>query len=164
MELNLVQITSACIVLASLLVPINFMLGVKSDKQRFLSAILFVVLQAYVIHSLLEAYDIVAMGYQVLAKLCFVTAAFGLIAAYMIYQVKARHGLIGGLFGTAMLIAFGVWMSAEIIESSGLVVGERMEIVENVGAIFMGGFGIFIVARYFWLRQTMPIEPNYIPS
>ena len=164
MEVNVIQITSACIVLASSLVPLNFMLGVKSDRQRFLSIILFVVLQAYVVHSLLEAFDLVGMGYQVLAKLCFVGAAFCLMGSYIVYQARAKHSVIGGLFGVAMLVSIGAWMTVEMVESTGLIVGERMEIVENIGAIFMGGFGVFLVARYFWLKHSVLLEPNYLRS
>jgi hypothetical protein len=164
METNLIQITSACIVLASSLVPLNFMLGVKSGRQRFLSVVLFLVLQAFVVHSLLEAFEFVAVGYQVFTKLCFVIAAFGLVAAYIICQVKARHTLIGGLFGIAMLTAFGVWMIVETIETSGLLTGERMELVESLGSIFMGGFGIFLVTRFFWIRHAIPMNYSYARS
>ena len=164
METNLIQITSACIVLASSLVPLNFMLGVKSGRQRFLSVVLFLVLQAYAVHSLLEAFDLVALSYQVFAKLCFVIAALGLMATYIICQAKARHTLIGGLFGITMLTAFGVWMMVETIETLGLLTGERMELVESLGSIFMGGFGIFLVTRFFWLRHAIPINYSYAPS
>jgi hypothetical protein len=164
METNLIQITSACIVLASSLVPLNFMLGVKSHTERFLSTILFVVLLAYVTHSLMEAFDLVAIGYQAFAKICFVTAALGLVASYLVCQVKARHMLVGGLFGVAMLAAFGAWMAVEVIETSGLLVAQRLESVESLGSVFMAGFGVFLVARFFWLRHSVTISYNYAQS
>src|SRR5437867_9424765 len=98
-ETNLIQITSACVVLAASLVPLYFILGVRADRQRLLSVILFVVLQAYVVHSLIESFQLLGTGYQVFAKLCFVVSTLGLVASYSFFQVKAKHTLVSGIFG-----------------------------------------------------------------
>jgi hypothetical protein len=155
METSLIQITSACIALVSSLIPLYFMLGVKAERQRLLSLILFVVLQAYVVHSLIEVFGLVASSYQVFAKVCFVVSTFGLMASYSFFQVKTKHTLIGGIFGLAMMLTFGIWMVGELAEATAMF---DIEIIESISSVVMAGFAIFIIARLFWLRKIVLVE------
>ena len=155
METNLIQITSACIALVSSLVPLYFMLGVRAKKQRLLSVILFIVLQAYVVHSLIEAFELVGVGYQVFAKFCFVVSTFGLMASYSFFQVKTKNTLIGGIFGLVMMLTFGIWMVGEIAEATTIF---DNKLIESIGSIGMTGFAMFIIARFFWLRKGVLLE------
>ncbi len=164
MEINLVQITSACIVLVSTLIPLNFMIGVKARRQRVLSSILLIVLAAYSTHSLLEVFALLGADYQVFTKLCFVISAFGLIASYSFYQMKGNHTLIGGIYGISMIAAFGTWITVELFEAASVISGESIEMAENISSIVMAVFALFLIGRYFWLRSILPIEPNYLRS
>jgi hypothetical protein len=155
METNLIQITSACVVLVSSLVPLYFVLGAKAERQRLLSVILFVVLQAYVVHSLIESFELVGTNYQVFAKLCFVVSTFGLTASYSFFQIKAKHALIGGMFGLVMTVTFAIWMIGELAEAT---LAFENETVEYVSSIVMASFGIFLIARYLWIRKIVLAE------
>ena len=168
MELNfLIQIISVLIVLAASSIPIHFALKIKTERQRILSLLLFAALIAYSIHSLLESFELV--NYQVFTKLCFIVSAFGLMAAYSFYQVRTNHVLIGGIFGIAMIAAFGMWMVGELVEAITITTptedGEYgIKTIDSISSIVMAGFGIFLIARLFWLRSVMPIEPKYVRS
>ena len=164
METNLLQIISACIVLVAALIPIHFMLGVKTRRQRILSSILLIVLSAYSAHSLIEALDLVGDNYQVFTKLCFIISAFGLMVSYSFFQLKTNHTLIGGIYGVAMMVAFSTWMIAEFVEVAIISNQESHEMVENVSSLMMAGFGIFLISRFFWLRNIIPIEAKYLRS
>lgn len=155
MEINLIQIASACIVLVSTLVPLYFMLCIKAERQRLLSVILFIVLQAYVVHSLIEAFGLLDSAFQVFIKVCFVVAAFGLMVSYSFFQIRAKHSLVGGIFGAAMLLAFAAWMTVELAEATTMFDNES---IESIGSVVMAGFAVFIIARYFWLRSTVLLE------
>ena len=167
LEVNfLIQIISVLVVLAASSIPIHFALKIKTERQRILSSLLFAALIAYSIHSLLESFELV--NYQVFTKLCFIVSAFGLMAAYSFYQVRANHVLIGGIFGIAMIAAFGMWMVGELVEAIAITPTEDGEYgiktIDNISSIVMAGFGIFLIARLFWLRSVMPIEPKYVRS
>jgi hypothetical protein len=166
LEVNLIQIISVLIVLAASSIPIHFALKIKTERQRILSSLLFAALIAYSIHSLLESFDLV--NYQVFTKLCFIVSAFGLMAAYSFYQVKTNHAMIGGIFGIAMIAAFGMWMVGELIEAIANTPTEDGEYgiktIDSISSIVMAGFGIFLIVRFFWLRSVMPIEPKYVRS
>jgi hypothetical protein len=160
METNLIQIISACVIIGASLIPLRFALRIKVDKQRILSSLLFIALVAYTIFSLLESFGFV--NYNIFAKISFIVFAFGLMTSYFIYQLKANHVIVGGVFGIAMIVAFGTWMAIELAEATILMDDEEShEIAENVGSIVMMGFGIFLITRFFWLRSIMPIEPKY---
>jgi hypothetical protein len=131
------------------------MLGIRAERQRLLSGILFIVLQAYVVHSLIEAFAIVDVGYQVFAKVCFVASIFGLMASYSFFQVKSKHTLIGGIFGLAMMLTFSTWMIGELAEATAMF---DNEIIESNSSIVLVGFSIFIIARFFWLRKAVLLE------
>ena len=160
------QIISVIIVLAASSIPIRFALKIKTERQRILSSFLFAALIAYSIHSLLESFELV--NYQVFTKLCFIVSAFGLIAAYSFYQVRTNHALIGGIFGIAMIAAFGMWIVGELVEAITITNTEDgeygMKTIDSISSIVMAGFGIFLIARFFWLRSVMPIEPKYVRS
>jgi hypothetical protein len=106
----------------------------------------------------------------VFTKLCFIVSAFGLMAAYSFYQVRTNHALIGGIFGIAMIAAFGMWMVGELVEAITITPpatedGEySIKTIDSISSIVMAGFGIFLIARFFWLRSVMPIEPKYVRS
>jgi hypothetical protein len=85
------------------------------------------------------------------------------MAAYSFLQFRANHVLIGGLFGIAIIASFGTWMVGELIESF-VVTEENVENVEYINSSVMAGFSIFLIARFFWLRNVMPIEPKYVRS
>lgn len=163
------QIISVIIVLAASSIPIHFALKIKTERQRILSSFLFAALIAYSIHSLLESFELV--NYQVFTKLCFILSAFGLMAAYSFYQFRTNHALIGGIFGIAMIAAFGMWMVGELVEAiiitttSATEDGEYgIKTIDSVSSTVMAGFGIFLIVRFFWLRSVMPIEPKYLRS
>jgi hypothetical protein len=161
---------SVLIVLAASSIPIYFALKIKTERQRILSSLLFVALIAYSIHSLLESFELV--NYQLFTKLCFIVSAFGLMAAYAFYQFRTNHALIGGVFGIAMMAAFGMWMVGELIEAITITTittptedGEYgVKSIDRISSIVMAGFGIFLIARLFWLRSVMPIEAKYMRS
>lgn len=48
-----------------------------------------------------------------------------------------------------MMISFGIWMISELFEA----IAE-----ENC----RGGFGIFLIIRFFWIRNTTDIESKNI--
>jgi hypothetical protein len=167
LEVNfLIQIISVLIVLAASCIPIYFALKIKTERQRILSSLLFAALIAYSIHSLLESFELV--NYQVFTRLCFIISAFGLMAAYSFYQVRTNHALIGGIFGIAMTAAFGTWMVGELVEAIAITPTEDGEYgiksIDSISSIVMAAFGIFLIARFFWLRSVMPIEPKYVRS
>jgi hypothetical protein len=163
------QIISVIIVLAASSIPIHFALKIKTERQRILSSFLFAALIAYSIHSLLESFELV--NYQVFTKLCFILSAFGLMAAYSFYQFRTNHALIGGIFGIAMIAAFGMWMVGELVEAIIVTTTSATEdreygvkTIDSISSTVMAGFGIFLIARFFWLRSVMPIEPKYLRS
>jgi hypothetical protein len=165
LEVNfLIQIISVLIVLSASSIPIHFALKIKTERQRILSSFLFAALIAYCIHSLLESFELV--NYQVFTKLCFIMSAFGLMAAYSFYQFRTNHALIGGIFGIAMIAALGTWMVGEFVEAIAITPTEDGEYdiktIDSISSIVMAGFGIFLIARFFWLRGVMPIEPKYV--
>jgi phosphate/sulfate permease len=157
---------SVLIVLAASSIPIHFALKIKTERQRILSSLLFAALIAYSIHSLLESFELV--NYQVFTRLCFIISAFGLMAAYSFYQVRTNHALIGGIFGIAMTAAFVTWMVGELFEAIAITPTEDGEYgiksIDSISSIVMAAFGIFLIARFFWLRSVMPIEPKYVRS
>ena len=165
---SLIQIISVLIVLAATSIPIHFALKIKTERQRILSSFLFAALIAYSIHTLLESFELV--NYQLFTRLCFIVASFGLMAAYSLYQFRTNHALIGGLFGIAMIAAFGMWMLGELVEAITVTTTQAEEEenavrnIDTLSSIVMGGFGIFLIARFFWLRSVMPIEPKYVRS
>jgi hypothetical protein len=167
LEVNfLIQIMSVFIVLVASSIPIYFALKIKTERQRILSSFLFVALIAYCIHSLLESFELV--NYKVFTRLCFVISAFGLMATYSLYQFRTNHVLIGGIFGSAMIVVFGMWMVGELIEAIVIRPTEDGEYgvksIDSISSIGMAGFGIFLIARFFWLRSFMSIEPKHVRS
>jgi hypothetical protein len=175
----LLQIISVLIILAASSIPIHFALKIKTERQRILSSFLFAALIAYSIHTLLESFELV--NYQLFTRLCFIVAAFGLMAAYSLYQFRTNHALIGGFFGIAMIMAFGMWMAGELVEAVTITTTitdadtdthteadeEQHGInktIDTISSMVMAGFGIFLIARFFWLQSVMPIEPKYMRS
>jgi hypothetical protein len=174
----LIQIISVLIVLAASSIPIHFALKIKTERQRILSSFLFAALIAYSIHTLLESFELV--NYQFFTRLCFIVAAFGLMAAYSLYQFRSNHVLIGGVFGIAMIAAFGMWMAGELVEAVTITTNTIADAdthteadeeqhginktIDTISSMVMAGFGIFLIARFFWLQSVMSIEPKYMRS
>jgi hypothetical protein len=77
------------------------------------------------------------------------------MAAYCFFQVKAKRTLISGIFGLAMMLSFGSWMAGELIESTSFF---NHETIEYIASIPMAEFGIFLIARFFWLRNIVLLE------
>jgi len=166
---SLIQIISASVAVAASLIPLHFIVKIRAERQRILSTILFTVLVAYAIHTFLEASG--AFNYILFTRFCFIISSFGLIVSYSFFQVKANHVLIGGIFGIAIIASFGTWMIGEFIEVITITPTTPTEdgeygirTIDSISSIVMSGFGIFLIARFFWLRSVMPIEPKYVRS
>jgi hypothetical protein len=99
-------------------------------------------------------------------------SAFGLLAAYSFYQFRTNHALIGGIFGIAMIATFGIWMVGELVEAITITTtpattedGEYgIKTIDSISSVVMAGFAIFLIVRFFWLKNVMPIEPKYLRS
>jgi hypothetical protein len=150
---------SAAVVASS--VPLNFILKVKADRQRILSAILFTALIAYASHTYLESSGL--LNYQLLTRICFVVSALGLVAAYSFYQIRSNHPVIAGAFGAAMVSSFAIWMVAELIEPATTSVIQA-QTLEFAGSSAMAGLAVFVLARFFWLRSIAPIRTGQLRS
>ena len=110
---------------------------------------------AYAIHTLLESLEII--DYSLFTKICLIASASGLIISYSFFQIRRSNIIIGGIFGLAMMISFGIWMIGELFES--VAEGEEFtEIVEYISHGVMTGFGIFLIIRFLWIRNTIQIE------
>ena len=161
-ESNFIQIISAIVAFAASSLPVHFALKIKTERQRILSSLLFASLIAYGIYSIFESSEVVS--YQILTKICFIISAFGLMAAYFSYQVKTNRALVGGMFGVAMIVGFSTWMVGEFIEVFAISLTQEevcsVMIIDNISSIMMAGFGIFLIARFFWLRSIIPFEPR----
>jgi hypothetical protein len=76
--------------------------------------------------------------------------------------------MIGGMIGIAMIAALGMWMVGESVEAIALTPTEdgeyNIKTIDSISSIAMAGFGIFLIARFFWLRSIMSIEPKYVRS
>lgn len=162
MEINLIQILSAVVVLLSSSVPFYFTVKIKDSRQRILSSLLLSALIAYSIHSIFEAFGF--DNHQVFTKICFVVAAFGLMTSYIFFQIRKNHVIIGGIFGMIMMASFGTWFVGELFNSFFVMGLENIEIIKYINSIAMTGFGIFLIVRFFWLRNITPIDSKYLNS
>jgi hypothetical protein len=157
--MELIQLIFLGVVFVASFIPLYFAINIKTESQRIMSSLLFIALLAYGIHSLLESFEVI--NYDMIAKLCFIISAFGLMIAYSFFQLKSSHVLIGGMFGIAMMTSFGVWMIGELLEATLIVSGgEQHEIMDRISSVVMAGFAIFIIVRFLWLRRIMFIEPR----
>jgi hypothetical protein len=155
--MGLIQLIFLTIVFAASSIPLYFVMNIKTESQRILSLLLFTALLTYGIHSMLESFEVI--DYDIFAKVCFIVSAFGLMVAYSILQIKSSHVLIGGIFGIAMMVSFGIWMTGELLEATLFVSeGEEHEIIDHISSGVMAGFGIFIVVRFLWLRRIVFVE------
>jgi hypothetical protein len=81
------------------------------------------------------------------------------MVAYSILQIKSSHVLIGGIFGIAMMISFGIWMAGKLLEATLVIAeGEEHEIIDHISSGVMTGFGIFIDVRFLWLQRIVFAE------
>jgi hypothetical protein len=155
--MELIHLVAPGVVFAASIIPLYFAVKIRNQSQRILSSLLFIALLAYGIHSLLESFEV--LNYDMFVKLCFIVSAFGLMVAYSFLQLKSSHGLIGGIFGIAMMASFGVWTAGELLEPTIIIAeGGQHEIVDLISSAVMTGFGIFIIVRFLWLRRIMFIE------
>ena len=82
------------------------------------------------------------IDYSVFTKICLIASVFGLIISYSFFQIRHNNIIIGGIFGLAMMISFGIWMIGELLES--VAEGEEStESVEYISHGVMTGFGNF---------------------
>jgi len=103
------------------------------------------------------------IDYSVFTKICLIASVFGLIISYSFFQIRHNNIIIGGIFGLAMMISFGIWMIGELLES--VAEGEEStESVEYISHGVMTGFGIFLVIRFLWIRNTIQIESKKIEA
>src|SRR5205085_11701757 len=125
---------------------------------------LLIVLAAYSVHSLIEAFQLLGSNYQLFAKSYFIVSAFGLMLSYSFYQMKVKHAVIGGIYGIAMVASFGTWMIGEVFESIVYMNANSIEIIENISSVVMASFGIFLIGRYLWLRSAVTIPSKYLEN
>jgi hypothetical protein len=157
--MEMFPIISASIILAASLIPLYFVLRIRTKQQKILSSFLFIALLTYGIHTVLESVEII--HYSLFTKICLIASVFGLIVSYSFFQIRHSNVIIGGLFGLAMMISFGIWMIGELFEA----VVEEEEFTESVEYISHGvmtGFGIFLIIRFLWIRNTIHIESKNI--
>jgi hypothetical protein len=159
MKMEIIQVISASIIFVASLIPLYFILTIRTKQQKILSAFLFTALLAYAIHTLLEFLEII--DYSLFTKICLIASAFGLIISYSFFQIRHNNTIIGGIFGLAMMISFGIWMIGEGFESI-IGVEEFTESVEYISHGVMTGFGIFLIIRFLWIRNTIQIESKNI--
>jgi len=153
----IIQIISASIIFVASLIPLYFVLRIRTKQQKILSSLLFIALLTYGIHTLLESLGFI--DYGLFTKICLIASAFGLIISYSFFQVRHSNVIIGGIFGLAMMISFGIWMIGELFEA----ISEEHEFTESVEYISHGvmtGFGVFLIMRFIWIRNTIHIEPK----
>lgn len=150
-----IQIISAIIILFASLIPLYFILRIRTDQQKILSSLLFIVLLAYGIHTLLESVSFI--DYSIFIKICLVASAFCLIISYSLFQIRHSNVIIGGIFGLVMMISFGIWMIGELFEA--ITKEEKfLESVEYISHGAMTGFGIFLIIRFLWIRNIIHME------
>ncbi|MGH9974505.1 MAG: hypothetical protein ACRD8Z_01540 [Nitrososphaeraceae archaeon] len=155
--MEFIQLVFLVLVFAASIIPLYFAINIRTESQRILSILLFISLVAYGIHSLLESFE--AINYDIFAKICFIVSAMGVMVAYLFLQLRTSHILIGGIFGVAMMISFSVWMAIEFLETTFIAVeGKQYEIMDLISSGVMGGFSIFIIIRFLWLRRIVFIE------
>jgi Na+/phosphate symporter len=155
MEMEIIPIISASIIFVASLIPLYFVLRIRTKQQKILSSFLFIALLTYGIHTVLESVEII--NYSLFTKICLIASAFGLIISYSFFQIRHNNAIIGGIFGLAMMISFGIWMIGELFET----VVEEEEFTESVEYISHGvmtGFGVFLIARFFWIRKIIRLE------
>ena|SRR5215212_62615 len=159
MEMEIIPIISASIIFVASLIPLYFLLRVRTKQQKILSLFLFIAMLTYGSHTILESVEVI--DYSLLTKICLIASAFGLIVSYSFFQIRHSNVIIGGLFGLMMMISFGIWMIGELLEA----IVEEEEFTESVEYISQGvmtGFGIFLITRFFWIRNIIHIESKNI--
>jgi hypothetical protein len=154
-EMEIIPVISASVILAASLIPFYFVLMIRTEKQKILSSFLFIALLTYGIHTLLESVEII--DYSLFTKICLIVSVFGLILSYSFFQIRHSNVIIGGIFGLAMMTSFGIWMTGELFEA--IVGGYKFtENIEYISHGVMTGFGVFLIARFFWIRKIVHLE------
>jgi hypothetical protein len=157
--MEIIQIISASLILAASVIPLYFVLMIRTKKQKILSSFLFIALLTYGIHTILESVEVI--DYSLFTKICLFASVFGLIVSYSFFQIRHSNVIIGGLFGLAMMISFGIWMIGELFEAV-VEEDEFTESFEYISHGVMTGFGIFLIIRSFWIRNIIHIESKNI--
>lgn len=153
--MEIIQVISASIILVASLIPLYFILRIRIKQQKILSSFLFIALLIYGIHTMLESLKII--DYNLFTKICLIASVFGLVISYSFFHIRHSNVIIGGIFGLAMMISFGIWMIGELFES--IAGGEEFtESIEYISHGVMTGFGIFLIIRFLWIRNTIHIE------
>jgi hypothetical protein len=157
--MEIIQIISASLILAASVIPLYFVLMIRTKKQKILSSFLIIALLTYGIHTILESVEVI--DYSLFTKICLFASVFGLIVSYSFFQIRHSNVIIGGLFGLAMMISFGIWMIGELFEAV-VEEDEFTESFEYISHGVMTGFGIFLIIRFFWIRNIIHIESKNI--
>jgi hypothetical protein len=144
--MEIIQIISASLILAASVIPLYFVLMIRTKKQKILSSFLIIALLTYGIHTILESVEVI--DYSLFTKICLFASVFGLIVSYSFFQIRHSNVIIGGLFGLAMMISFGIWMIGELFEAV-VEEDEFTESFEYISHGVMTGFGIFLIIRFF---------------
>lgn len=151
--MEILQIISVCAVILASIIPLYFVFKVKTNREVLLSSILlFSALIAYGIGVIVEnfAEDIEGPLFQI----CLVAAVIGTMASYIIIQKRHSHSLIGGMFGMVMLSVFGALLIGEIVGN----LQPNFMPIKYFNSFLMIGFGLFIITRYFWLRNDRQLK------
>jgi hypothetical protein len=151
--MEIIQLVSALVVFAASLIPFYFLLKIKSKKQLVLSSFLGTVLLVFGIHSIIETTHLIE--YDILLKVCFIISLSCLIAVYFVFRTKKPQSF-NGIFGIAMLIVFGFWVTTEIMEYYII----HKETIDTMNSFVMIGFSAFIIARFFWFRKDALYPPK----
>ena len=94
------------VILFASVIPLYFVIRVRTKQQKILSSFLFIALLTYGVHTLLESAEII--DYSIFIKICLIASAFGLIISYSFFQIRHNNVIIGGIFGLVMMISFGM--------------------------------------------------------
>lgn len=151
--MEILQIISVCAVILASIIPLYFAFKVRTNREILLSSILlFSALISYGIGIIIENF---AEDFEVpLLQICLVAAVIGTMASYIVIQKRHSHSLIGGIFGIVMLSVFGSLLVGEILGN----LQPNFIPIKYFNSSLMIGFGIFIIIRFFWLRNDHQLK------
>ena len=83
--MEIIQVISVTVILFASVIPLYFVIRIRTKRQKILSSFLFIALLTYGIHTLLESAEII--DYSIFIKICLIVSAFGLIISYSFFQI-----------------------------------------------------------------------------
>lgn len=83
--MEIIQDISVSVILFASVIPLYFVIRVRTKQQKILSSFLFIALLTYGVHTLLESAEII--DYSIFIKICLIVSAFGLIISYSFFQI-----------------------------------------------------------------------------